>query len=196
MRSPRRRWLLAVAVCGLIAAPAAEAGETTVKRINRCVDTKLAIPDGGLGDFVNTAIRTSHLPRGAQVLDVDARVRLTHSAVGELDVLVTSPVGIMVPLTLGNGGLGDDLGAGATDCRGTLATFDDRAPTPIQAIGVAGSPFAGSYRPEQPLRASKLTPGDGDWRFYFDDLAAGNAGTVEAIGLRLKYRCKVERKRC
>lgn len=120
-------------------------------------------------------------------------MRLTHPAVGELDVLVTSPVGIMFPLTLGNGVSGDDLGSGATDCRASFATFDDQAPTPIQAITAGGAPFAGRYWPEQPLAASKFTPGDGDWRFYFDDLVVGNAGTVEAIGLKLKHRYIVRR---
>jgi subtilisin-like proprotein convertase family protein len=192
------RWLLALAACCLVVASGADArGKTATKRANVCVDTMLAIPDGGRpGDFVNTAIRTSHLPRGAQVLEADVRIRLSHPAVGELDVLVASPVGILVPLTLGNGGSGDDLGSGATDCRATFATFDDQAPISVRAITAATSPFAGSYRPEQPLAATRFTPGDGDWRFYFDDLAAGNQGAVEAIGLRLKYRCKVERKRC
>ncbi len=65
-----------------------------MKRVNVCADTKLAILDGGAGDFVNTAVRTRHLPRGAQVLDADVRVRLTHPAVGELDLLVTFPLGL------------------------------------------------------------------------------------------------------
>jgi len=50
------------------------------------------------------------------------------------------------------------------------------------------APFAGRFRPVQALHGHDGTYGSGDWRFYFDDVVAGNAGTVEAIGLRLKYR--------
>ena len=168
-----------------------------MKTVEVCVDTQLAIPDGGrAGDFVNAAVPTGHLPVGAKVLDTKVGLRLTHPAVGELDVLLVAPVGIMVPLTLGNGGSGDDLGSGPTGCGAAFTTFDDAAPTSIREVGAANAPFVGSFRPEQPLAGPKLTWGDGEWRFYFDDLAAGNPGVVDALGLELTYRCFSKRKGC
>jgi subtilisin-like proprotein convertase family protein len=168
-----------------------------VKKADVCVDTSRAIPDGGqLGDFLHIPVPTRPLANGAQVLDADLRIRVSHPAVGELDVLLVTPVGLMVPLTAGNGGTGDDFGAGANDCGAQFTVFDDEAPTSIQGIPPTSAPFAAGFRPESPLAAADLSWADGAWRLYIDDTAAGSAGVVEALGLNLTYRCVKGRKRC
>jgi subtilisin-like proprotein convertase family protein len=199
MGTRARGLVLLAAACALIAVPAAAAKpkKTVVKSVDSCVDARLAIPDDGrAGDFVNEAVPTGHLPVGAKVLDADVGLRLTHAAVGELDILLVAPVGLMVPLTLGNGGSGDDFGGGATGCGASFTWFDDAAPTSIRSVGPAAAPFAGSFRPERPLATPNLTWGDGAWRFYFDDRVAGNPGVVEALTLSLTYRCFRKRKGC
>lgn len=191
--------LLAAAVAFLsIAQQSAEArAKWIVKSADVCVDTDRAIPDGGrLGDFAHIPVLTRPLANGAQVLDADLRIRVTHPAVGELDILIVTPVGLMVPLTVGNGGTGDEFGAGATGCGAQFTVFDDEAGTAIQGIPPTSAPFTGSFRPEGALSAADLSWADGAWRFYVDDTVAGNQGVVEALGLSLTYRCIKGRKRC
>jgi hypothetical protein len=202
----------ALAACVALGASAAGAEAKTLFRTvvkSLCTDTSTPIPDGPEGgDFASAAVSTGRrcpkrlicgyggLPLGARVLDVDARVRVTHPSLGDLNVLLVSPVGTLVPLTAtGNGGGGDDFGSGSSGCRGTFTTFDDSAPLGIRGAAAGLAPFAGSYRPQQPLAANIGTFGAGDWRFYFDDVVAGNAGAVEAVGLKLSYRYRAVKKR-
>jgi subtilisin-like proprotein convertase family protein len=185
----------AAAACLFADVTSADARKRVVKQMDVCIDVDRAIPDGGrMGDFLHIPLPTRPLANGAQVLDADVRIRLTHPALAELDILLVTPVGLMVPLTLGNGGTGHDLGANATDCRADFAIFDDQAPTPIS--GVTSAPFVGRFRPEGALGAAYGSWADGAWRFYLDDTVAGNQGVVEALGLGLTYRCIKGRKRC
>jgi hypothetical protein len=190
--------LVAAVAVDPIAVPSTEArAKRIMKKADACVDTNRAIPDGGrIGDFLHIPVPTPPLANGAQVLDADLRIRATHPAVGELHVLLVTPVGLMVPLTAGNGGAGDDLGVGATGCGAQFTIFDDEAPTAFQGSSSASAPFAGRFRPESPLSAADLSWADGAWRFYLDDTVAGNAGAVEALGVSLTYRCIKGRKRC
>ena len=189
--------LLAAAACLFATVPIAEAGKRIVKRTDACVDTSRSIPDDGRqGDFIQIPLPTRPLANGAQVLDADIRIRLTHPAVGDLEILLVTPVGLMVPLTLGSGGMGGDLGANATDCGADFAIFDDHAPIPIRGVTSASAPLVGRFRPEGALGAAYGSWADGHWRFYVDDTIAGNQGVVEALGMSLTYRCIKGRKRC
>jgi hypothetical protein len=189
--------LFAAAACLFVDVTSADARKRVVKQMDVCIDTDRAIADGGrVGDFLQIPVPTRPLANGAQVLDADVRIRLTHPALRELDILLVTPVGLMVPLTLGNGGMGHDLGANATDCGADFAIFDDQAPTPISGVTSANAPFAGPFRPEGALGSAYGSWADGAWRFYLDDTVAGNHGVVEALGLRLTYRCIKGRKRC
>ncbi len=200
----RVRWGIAVAGVAILAVPAAQAqAKKVVRTVTKtfCSDTALPIPDGpASGDFVGGLVSTGKgcpkklicgyggLPLGAKVRDVDAKLRVTHPAVGDLTVLLVNPVGGLTTLTARNGGAGADFGFGSTGCGAGFTTFDDSAPTSIEGAGPAQAPFGGSFRPQVPLSQNHGTFGAGDWRFYFDDQAAGNQGTVEAVGIRLKYR--------
>jgi len=180
---------------------------TAVKKL--CADTSIPIPDGSeSGDFVSGLVSTGYtktdcpprllcgyggLPYGALVLDVDAKVRVQHPSVSDLDVILVDPTGGLTSLTARGVGSGADFGAGSTGCRADFTIFDDASPVALEGGG-AGSPFAGRFRPLQPLAEHYRTFGAGDWRFYFDDVVPGNAGVVQALGLRLKYRYVVIRR--
>jgi len=201
MPTGARRWLVAVLLTYavvLASAPGADGrARRAVKTTDVCYDVNRPIPDEGrVGDFIELKSPTLPLANGSTVLDTDARVRIVHPAVGQLDVALVGPIGVMMPLSFGNGGDGDDFGSGPTDCGASFAVFDDEAATPIQAITPAAAPFAGSFRPEGALSVMDTNWADGLWRFYVDDTMAGNQGTVEAIGLQITYRCIVGRKRC
>ena len=194
-RSFGHRGPAVLAVCvALLAIPAVQAEakkavRTATKAV--CADLSLPVPDGPTrGDFVAGLVSTGKrcprklicgyggLPLGARVRDVNAKLRVTHPAVGDLTVLLVDPTGGLSTLTAGGVG-GADFGAGPTGCTGAFTTFDD----------------SGDVRPLQPLARHNGSFGSGDWRFYFDDTVAGNAGVVEAIGIRLTYRYVVRRKR-
>jgi hypothetical protein len=116
--------------------------------------------------------------------------------VGDLSVVIVSPVGALTPLTAaGNGGDGDDFGSGGTGCGATFTTFDDEAASPIRGAPATQAPFAAPFRPHLPLAAHDGSFGSGDWRFYVDDTAAGGAGVVEALSLRLGYEYIVRKKK-
>jgi hypothetical protein len=200
-----RAWIVpAIAALSLLLAGDATAGAVTaVKKL--CTNTSLRIPDGPeAGDFVSGLVSTGKgcprnlvcgyggLPLGAKVLDVDARIRVTHPSVSDLNALLVDPTGGMTSLTARSGG-GANFGSGRASCRGDLTIFDDSAPTAIELAGPALTPFAGRFRPVQALHGHEGTFGSGDWRFYFDDVVAGNAGIIEAIGLKLRYRYVVRR---
>jgi hypothetical protein len=213
MSRNRRLTLLALALAAfaLAVTPAVQAkAKRVVKKAVKtlCTDTSVAIPDGPeFGDYVGGLVSTGKkcpkrlicgyggLPLGAKVLDVDAGVRVTHPSVGDLSVVIVSPVGALTPLTAaGNGGDGDDFGAGGTGCGATFTSFDDEAGAPIRGAPAAQAPFAGAFRPHLPLAAHDGSFGSGDWRFYFDDTVAGGAGAVEALSLRLSYEYIVRKK--
>jgi hypothetical protein len=200
-----RGWVtpvIALLVLALAGDATAGALKTTVRKF--CANTSLRIPDGPQsGDFVSRLVKTGKcpprllcgyggLPLGAKVLDVDASVRATHPSVSDLNMLLVNPTGGMTTLTARNAG-GADFGGGSASCRGALTTFDDSAPAAIELASPALAPFAGRFRPRQALRGHGGTFGSGDWRFYFDDVVAGSSGTVEAIGIRLRYRYLVRR---
>ncbi len=214
MNGRRKLTLLgaALAAIALVTTPAVHAkAKRVIKQAVKtlCTDTSVVIPDGPeFGDYAGGAVSTGRgcpkkmvcgyggLPLGARVVDVDAGIRVAHPSVGDLSVLVVSPVGALTALTApGTGGAAADFGAGATGCAGSFTTLDDEAGASIRTVTPAQAPFAGSFRPHQPLSIHDGSFGAGDWRFFFDDTVAGGAGTVEALSLRLHYEWTVHKKK-
>jgi hypothetical protein len=175
--------------------------KTAVKKL--CSDTALPIPDGPeAGDFVGAIVSTGNtkkdcppnlrcgyggLPLGSLVRDVDLKLRVSHPSVSDLEVLVVDPTGILTTLTARAAG-GTNFGTGGLGCRSDFMVLDDRAPLGLAEAGPAFAPFNGRFRADQPLALHNRTYGAGDWRFYFDDVAPGASGEVEAIGMKLTYR--------
>lgn len=85
-----------------------------------------------------------------RVLDVDASFRAGTSYTPAMVVQLVSPAGTPVALVhkRGRSYPSEDFGSGAESCAGTPTAFDDSAATPI---AVGAPPFAGTYRPEEPL---------------------------------------------
>jgi hypothetical protein len=65
--------------------------------------------------------------------------------------------------------------------------FDDSAPVAIQD---AEAPFAGFFRPEQPLAALNGLQMRGPWWFLFVDDAGGNSGVLGCWQLQVTYQVK------
>lgn len=137
------------------------------------------------------AIATGRLPKGATITDVDARVRMTHSYEGDVELFLVSPTGGIVPLWIGYNESEDDFGTGSTDCTGIPTAFDDEAPTSITA-GTA--PLAGLFRPIGPLSTLDGRQAAGTWTLYVNDHYTGDEGTLHAAGLNIDYRYRAKKK--
>ena len=104
------------------------------------------------------------VPSGFCLADVDVGVDITHSAIGDLVVSLTSPWGEVVRLHNNTGGIGDSL----------LATYDQ-----------SGSP--GSIRPDGPgnLDSYNNYPAAGTWTLTVTDNVPGDSGVLNGWNLRL-----------
>jgi subtilisin family serine protease/subtilisin-like proprotein convertase family protein len=101
------------------------------------------------------------------VLDVNVRVNLTHSYVGDLQLrLVNVASGISIPLATNIGGDGDNY---------TNTVFDDEAAT---AITAGTPPYTGTFRPVNLLSAVDGQSANGTWRLQVQDTAATDTGTI------------------
>jgi subtilisin-like proprotein convertase family protein len=123
-----------------------------------------------------------------EVVDLDVRIRANHTFDGDLTFLLIGPDGTTVSLSARNGGSGDNYGSGATDCSGVPTVFDDQAANSI--IG-ATAPFAGSFRPQQPLARFNGRASRGTWKLQITDSAGADVGTLFCAQLVFKVRTQL-----
>ncbi len=105
------------------------------------------------------------------VTDVNVRLSITHTFDSDLVITLISPSGARIVLVSNAGGGGDNF---------TNTVLDDEAATSVQS-GVA--PFAGSYRPFQPLSALDGLTGanvNGTWSLEVSDVATDDIGTLNS----------------
>lgn len=129
------------------------------------------------------------IPNAGIVTDVNVRVRLNHTYDSDLVLALVHPDGTAVTLANKRGGAGDNFGSGASDCSGIFTVFDDAAGTPINS---GAAPFAGSYRPTQPLSNLNGKAVMGTWKLRVADTGGGDTGTIYCFQLdftRQEYTC-------
>jgi subtilisin-like proprotein convertase family protein len=182
--------LLAVAAAAMAIAPAAT-GAKAKTRSYSSGQINAAIPDGSFpmpgGGGVGTAIHELRVPKKGKVKDVNASVRISHSYDRDLELWLMSPARTIVKLALRRGSVGDDYGSGAADCTGTQTVFDDQAPT---ALADARAPFAGPFRPDQPLSALNGSQAKGTWSLFVVDSAPPDSGVIHCWGLTVASKKK------
>jgi subtilisin-like proprotein convertase family protein len=110
----------------------------------------------------------------ANIRDLDVHVDLLHTYVSDLKLTLVAPSGRRVTLFNRHGGSGDHL----------ITRFNDEAATDI-ASGTP--PYAGSFKPLQPLSAVDRTSPNGLWRLEVADLAVRDVGTLRGWSLRIDY---------
>jgi subtilisin-like proprotein convertase family protein len=124
----------------------------------------------------------------AKVKDVNAAVRITHTYDEDVTLTLFAPNGSSVDLSSNNGGSGDDYGSGSESCSGTKTVFNDEAET---AIEDGTPPYAGQFKPEDPLSELDGAKLKGTWRLVatdtFDFL---DDGTLQCFDLEIKYKYK------
>ncbi|HEX7180496.1 MAG TPA: proprotein convertase P-domain-containing protein [Thermoanaerobaculia bacterium] len=142
-------------------------------------DISVPLPD------LNVVESTLAVPDLGGVTDINVSVRLNHTFDGDLDISLIHPDGTEVLLSNNRGGGGDNFGTGANSCAGTPTVFDDSAAAPISA---GSAPFAGTFRPDQPLSALNGKPTNGNWKLRIRDTAGSDVGTLFCWKLQIARR--------
>jgi subtilisin-like proprotein convertase family protein len=136
------------------------------------------IPDNGTVDVPLS------VPSVGTVLKAQALVRINHTFDSDLVISLIDPSSHIVELSSHNGGSGDNYGSGANDCSGTPTTFNDSAAT---SITTGTAPFAGAFKPEQPLADLVGDPSGGTWKLRVSDTASVDVGTVGCFKLKITH---------
>jgi subtilisin-like proprotein convertase family protein len=122
------------------------------------------------------------------VADTNVKIRLNHTFDGDLEIALIHPDGTSIIISDNRGGAGDNFGTGANDCSGTHTVFDDQAAV---AISAGTAPFAGSFRPDNPLSAFNGKPTAGTWKLKIADTGASDVGTVGCVQLEIARRVQL-----
>lgn len=94
-------------------------------------------------------------------------INITHSWDSDLEIYLISPSGTMVPLSIQNGGSGQNY---------TNTCF---AATAASIIGNASAPFTGSFTPDGYLGAfNNGQNANGNWNLFIKDIAFGETGSL------------------
>lgn len=129
-----------------------------------------------------------------KVKDVEVAVRITHAFDADIEIYLVSPRAQFVQLSSDNGENGNDYGSGAADCTGTFTVFDDAAITPINAgPPTAVPPFAGPFKPQQPLSALNGAKLKGTWQLLVNDDDRQITGSLDCWELTIVYKRKKKR---
>ena len=177
----------AVASLSLVGLVAESAGAKVTSGTTGSISS--ALPNPGVARFV------LGVGQKGKVTDVNVSVRIGHTHDPDLSIVLRAPSGRYVNLAtnLGTPGAGsgnDNYGGAAASCSGQQTTFDDQAAT---AITSAVPPFAGAFRPEQPLSSLNGSQVRGNWELYVIDSEAvsvngATPGALYCASLRIAYK--------
>jgi subtilisin-like proprotein convertase family protein len=117
---------------------------------------------------------TVQVPDIGTIAKVTVRLNIVHTFDSDLRISLTGPGGVIVrQLVNRRGSSGDNF---------TNTTFDDNASL---AIASGAAPFAGTFRPEQPLAGFIGSSSQGTWTLAVQDLAGGDVGQLTAWSLSI-----------
>ncbi|MEK7483125.1 MAG: proprotein convertase P-domain-containing protein [Planctomycetota bacterium] len=119
---------------------------------------------------------TITVPAGVpSISDLRVRLDVIHTAVGDLRVTLTSPSGIIIDLSMNNGGAGDDM---------QVILDDDAIGSTMAAnfVGSSGSAFT-AYVPIELLAGVNGRNPAGSWRLTITDGLPGDTGTLNGWAL-------------
>lgn len=104
---------------------------------------------------------------------VTLQLSLTHTYVGDLRAYLESPAGTRIELFSNVGGSGEDM---------TGTTLSDTAP---ESIDQGDAPFAGTFRPAEPLSTFRGEEADGPWTLEIEDDASADTGSLLAWSMTI-----------
>lgn len=179
----RGRWilLLTAALVALAVPQAASSALTTVYSSGEISEP--IGPQIGPTLFRINSASTISVPDVGTVVDVNVRVRLDHTYDSDLWLWLSGSDDTRVHLAASDGGDGDNFGSGP-GCQSTFTVFDDTATTPIAS---GAPPFAGGFKPDEPLSIFAGKPTNGDWTLNVWDVVGGDSGTLLCWQLEITY---------
>lgn len=118
------------------------------------------------------------------VLEVQAAVRLDHTWLDDLEVKLRAPDGASVVLIPPLVYFGQNLGWGECGPAVEWTRFDDAAEL---SLNQGTAPFAGTFRPHQPLAGLTNRPLAGEWQLVVTDTSAEDVGTLLCWELAVRY---------
>jgi gliding motility-associated-like protein len=140
--------------------------------IDADITTPLALVDGGsFTDVINVAGSLAN-PNNV-IVEVTVTLDITHSWDRDLSLILISPAGTEVDLSLRNGLWNSNY---------TNTTFDDNAATSITA---GSAPFTGTFRPESPLSDLYGENPGGDWTLRVVDIETPDTGTLNSWSIHI-----------
>lgn len=135
------------------------------------MDTPITIADSG-PDATYTA--TINIIESLIITDVNVTVNIDHEWNSDLDISITSPDGVTVDLSSGNGGNGDNY---------TDTVFDQDANVSILA---GAPPYTGTFQPEGDLTSFNGDLSIGVWTITVDDtFGAFDGGVINALSIEV-----------
>lgn len=142
----------------------------------------LAIVDAG------TISQSIAVPHNGVVAGVTVKARIRHNYISDLKLTLVAPDGTSAVLCDKAGDAGMDMGSGAEG----VIQFTEFTDTASQSITFGTAPFAGSYRPVEPLSIFNDIPVSGNWTLIVTDQFAPDTGALLAweLGItRLHNAC-------
>ena len=152
----------------LIAPNPARAGAACVPATHDATGVPVAIPSPP-----GVAESPLVVPEEGEANGVDVRIEISHPFDSDLRLELVPPAGDPVLLAEGVGTWGDDF---------ANTTFDDGAESSIVS---ELPPFAGSFRPQEPLSDLAGIQRSGTWKLRVTDRHTGYEGTIESWGLEI-----------
>jgi len=155
----------------------ASAAQSTTATFAAALPDPLPVPPSGTGGTGNPVLDTTvvrvpvALPAGSQVGDLNVRLAITHTFVGDLSIVLISPSGRRVTLADLVGGSGDNF---------TNTVFDDEAD---RSIFEGNAPFTGSFRPQDALSAFDSESAAGEWQLEITDIFGADLGEITLLEL-------------
>ena len=132
-------------------------------------------------DYQTTIIDLPVIGDGT-VDDVVLGLRLDHTYTADLEITLVHPDGTRVTMAFHNGSWRNDFGTGAADCTGDLTWFTDAADVSIRD---GQAPFAGEYRPYNPMSVFDARDAAGMWRLEIHDHWYYDQGAVHCADLQV-----------
>ena len=121
--------------------------------------------DYNIRDWKTTS-STIKVDQNFTIADLNLRLNVNHTAVGDLDIMLITPFGQPLFLMGMYGGVGDNL---------INTLFDDQA---ALHIGQGSAPFTGSYYPDDALSGVNGRSAKGNWTLKISDYASRDEGTL------------------
>lgn len=114
----------------------------------------------------STVTSTLTVPDSYLITSLTAQINITHTWTGDLAIALIAPDATRVALVTNRGGSADNF---------SDTIFSDAAATPIDS---GAAPFAGTFRPEQPLSNFNGINISGLWTLEITDRAEDDFGTL------------------